>query len=275
MSRRRTISISHLSHSMRVPYLLKALARIWEAQGFRIEIGPGYSANADVCILHHDRTKLEASALPLPSSGVPVVNGRALDISKRVYSTLRLGRRDDWTGPVIVKTNDNFFGDPERGGHRPGWLGRARKKLARHSWRLAGMLPPQTYPILESVERVPGWVWDDPDLIVERFLPEREGDLYAIRGWVFFGDKGFGYRLLAREPIVKAGSMVGREWLDETPEDIRAYRDELGIDFGKFDYVVHDGRAILLDANKTPVVAGKGDSPNLRMLAQGIEGYFQ
>jgi hypothetical protein len=260
---------------MEAPYLLKALARIWETQGFQIDIGPSYSAHADVCILHHDLTRLDAAALPLPSSDVPVVNGRALDISKRLYSTLKLGRREDWTGPVIVKTNRNYFGDPERGARPSTLLDRARKRLSRISWRHAGRLPPQTYPILESVKKVPGWVWDDPELLVERFLPEREGDCYAMRGWVFFGDNGFGYRVLASEPIVKAGAMLRREYLNETPEEIRAYKDELGIDFGKFDYVVHDGRAILIDANKTPVVAGKGDSPNLRMLAQGIEGFLR
>jgi hypothetical protein len=260
---------------MEAPYLLKALAKIWQSEGFHIEVGPCYSADADVCILHHDRTRLHAAALPSPSSGATVVNGRALDISKRLYSTLVLARRDDWAGPVIVKTNHNFFGDPERGGRRPTLLNRVRKKLARHCWRLARTLPPQTYPILDCVEKVPNWVWDDPDLLVERFLPEREGDLYAMRGWVFFGGNSFGYRVLASEPIVKAGAMVKREWLDETPEEIRAYKDELGIDFGKIDYVVHDGRAILLDANKTPVVAGKGDSPNLRILARGIEGFLR
>jgi hypothetical protein len=274
LNRRRTISISHLAHNTQVPYLLKALVRIWESRGFQIVIGSGYSADADVCILHHDRTRLDAATLPSPSSGVPVVNGSALDISKRLYSTLRLGPSDDWAGPVIVKTDQNHFGEPERAGRGRALLDCLRKKLARYSWRLAGVLPPRTYPILQSVEKVPTWVWDNPELLVERFLPEREGDLYAIRGWVFFGDNGFGYRLLGREPIVKARTMVKREWLEETPEEIRAYRDKLEIDFGRFDYVVHDGRAILLDANKPPVAAGKGDSPNLTSLAQGIEGFL-
>ena len=29
-------------------------------------------------------------------------------------------------------------------------------------------------------------------------------------------------------------------------------RRDLGFDYGKFDYVIHEGRAILLDANSTP-----------------------
>lgn len=268
-----TISIAHLTHSMEAPYLLKALARIWEGDGAQVVIGTDYAADADVCILHHDRTRLDAAALPSPSRQMPVVNGRALDISKRLYSTLRLDRHDDWTGPVIVKTNRNFFGDPERE-TRPSLGERIRRKLAGFSWRLAGTLPRQTYPIVESVKKVPRWVWEDAELIVERFLPEREGDLYAIRGWVFLGDQSYGYRMVANEPMVKARSIIKHEFLDETPDEIRAYKDELGIDFGKLDYVIHEGRAFLLDANKTPVVTGKGDSPNLRKLARGIEGFL-
>jgi len=53
-------------------------------------------------------------------------------------------------------------------------------------------------------------------------------------------------------------------------------RRKLGFDYGKFDYVVHEGRAHLLDANRTPgalqdgklnlVIGGK--------LARGVECYL-
>jgi len=38
--------------------------------------------------------------------------------------------------------------------------------------------------------------------------------------------------------------MAVQQYLDE--------RRKLGFDYGKFDFVVHEGRAVLLDANKTP-----------------------
>jgi hypothetical protein len=47
-------------------------------------------------------------------------------------------------------------------------------------------------------------------------------------------------------------------------------RARLNLDFGKFDYVVHDGRAIVFDANKTAALASDGNSPRLKMLAEGI-----
>jgi hypothetical protein len=36
------------------------------------------------------------------------------------------------------------------------------------------------------------------------------------------------------------------------PDFLRAERERLGFDYGKFDFVIHDGQAVLLDANKTP-----------------------
>ena len=36
------------------------------------------------------------------------------------------------------------------------------------------------------------------------------------------------------------------------PDERRAERERLGFDYGKFDFVVREGKAILLDANKTP-----------------------
>jgi hypothetical protein len=36
------------------------------------------------------------------------------------------------------------------------------------------------------------------------------------------------------------------------PEALRAERARLGFDYGKFDFVVVDGEAVLLDANRTP-----------------------
>jgi hypothetical protein len=105
-------------------------------------------------------------------------------------------------------------------------------------------------------------------------LPERTGEgLYALRGWMFLGDKSYGYRLLSSHPLVKVGSMLAHEPLSDVPEELTALRAKLKFDFGKFDYVVHDGRAIVLDTNKTPTYSGE-ETPRLRSLAQGIEAFL-
>ena len=55
-------------------------------------------------------------------------------------------------------------------------------------------------------------------------------------------------------------------------------RQELGFDYGKFDYVVHDGRPVLLDANKTTGAAGLPLTPELvaarRYRAEGLYSFF-
>ncbi|TGD65199.1 hypothetical protein EYC08_08965 [Tabrizicola sp. WMC-M-20] len=59
--------------------------------------------------------------------------------------------------------------------------------------------------------------------------------------------------MFATHPLVRVKSIVSHEYLDQPPpEPILRLREEMGFDFGKFDYVVHDGQEILLDANKTP-----------------------
>jgi hypothetical protein len=73
---------------------------------------------------------------------------------------------------------------------------------------------------------------------------------------------------------VKAGSATRYEFIDDVPESLRAERERLGFDFGKFDFVYHDGKAILLDANKTPVMARSTEiTPRLLHLADGLNDF--
>jgi hypothetical protein len=203
-----------------------------------------------------------------------VINNKVLDISKRNYSILQLQPQDDWQGQVIVKSNLNYFGIPERKDLPYSLMRELREQLAKRSWRYARTLPHKTYPVLNSIKFVPGWVWRDDDLIVEKFMPEREGDLYCLRGWIFLGSKSYGYRLFATDPLVKTESMVRYEINDEVPEDLIPFRKKMGFDYGKFDYVVHDGQTILLDANKTPTYRGPSDSPRIRLIAEGINDFL-
>lgn len=51
--------------------------------------------------------------------------------------------------------------------------------------------------------------------------------------------------------------------------------NRLGFDYGKFDFVMHEGRAVLLDANKTPGRArnlSKIVAAGTANLADGFEG---
>jgi hypothetical protein len=81
--------------------------------------------------------------------------------------------------------------------------------------------------------------------------------------------------MFGKNPIVKAGNRTRHEYLKEVPVELRAIRKRLGMDFGKFDYVIFNGEPVLLDVNKTPTIAGNGPpGENLLRLASGINMYI-
>jgi hypothetical protein len=257
-------------------YLLSTLVIHWRRRGLRVLVGPSYAPDSDICVLHHDISRVAESALPPAALGIPVINGRVLDISKRRYSTLRLLPEDEWAGPVIIKSNLNHYGAPEARLARRDLIDRVRRRLADISWRGVQSLPTHSYPVLDSLAGVPDWVWAAPELLVEKFVPERTRDGgYAVRGWVFCGDRGYAYRVISDEPIVKPGTARRIEYMRSGPPPaLVRRRAELMFDFGKFDYVMQDGEPILLDANKTPVFRGDPEAQRIRWLSSGIEAFF-
>ena len=107
-------------------------------------------------------------------------------------------------------------------------------------------------------------------------MAERQGDLYALRTWIFFGDREYNSVGYATCPVVKAGDIIKRHDT-EVPDDLRAMRRELGFDYGKFDYVMVDGRSVLFDANRTPTMGNRSLADYRdrgRMLAEGLGSYF-
>lgn len=260
---------------MKPATMIYQLGEIWREQGHQVQIARDFHPAADLCILHHDRTYVSPADIPPAPAGVRVLNAASNDISKRRYSTLLVTPDCGWAGPVILKTNLNHYGAPERrDGKTAG--GELRQKLAKLSWRLARRLPPNDYPVLDGLSEVPDWVWRDESLIVEKFLPERHEGLYCLRGWLFFGAESYGYRMFATHPMVKLKSVVSHEYLLEPPgEPILRLREKMGFEFGKFDYVVHDGEPILLDANKTPSLARRARSERVMRLARGVQPFLE
>ena len=271
-----TISIACGQPLLPPYYVFHHLTRHWAAAGLRVVSGPDYLASADACALHVDKTRLSGQDVPSPPPGRRVINGSVLDISKSLHSTLRVKKQDDWDGPVIVKTDLNHYGLPEQlDKAQPDHTeAQRRAELALRDWQKARQLPDRHYPVLNSVRDVPHWVWNDPAYIVERFIPEREGDLYCIRGWMFLGSFSYGWRLLGQDHMVKATRLVRHEFIHDVPQELLELKKRTGFDFGKFDYVMHDGKAVVLDLNKTPSYAGDPESPRLRHLARGIEEFL-
>ncbi|MBN2169131.1 MAG: hypothetical protein JW738_07790 [Actinobacteria bacterium] len=254
-------------------YLISHLASYWELAGHQITMGLADNIDTDIGILHIDLTRIDKESLPKNPFHRPFLNGRVLDISKSRFSTLKLLPRDNWDGPVIIKSIFNFYGDPEWRNNSHGFPERIRRKLSKKSWRLARRLPPHKYPVLSKLSDVPGWVWENPELIVERFMPERERGFYCMRGWLFFGKRGYTYKMLSENSVVKAGNITEYRLLGDPPPELEEFREANGFDFGKFDYVEHDGRPILLDINKTPTIVSSvssGVKTRMQYLAEGL-----
>lgn len=227
-------------------YLLYVLAERWREIGHRVLVhyGTGEPPPGDLAVLHVDLTVIPDGYRRLLGRYRRVINGAVLDISKRRISVNLVGPDSDWEGSVIVKTDANASGHPERALY-------LRSREAGTPSDIPPGIALENYFICNSLAEVPEKVWTIPSFIVEKFLPEQDERGYYIRVWTFLGDRERSYRARATEPIIKSDVMLDREAV-AVPDVIRAWRTRLGFDFGKFDYVVHQGQPILLDVNRTP-----------------------
>jgi hypothetical protein len=262
-----------LQRRVDLPYMVNLFAERWRERGHRVLLhhGTGTPPPGDVAILHVDLTAIPEAYRALVARYPRVVNATVFDISKSRFSQDLVRPRDAWNGPVIVKTEANYGGKPEQL-----WRTLAAQS-GTHCESAAGPVA-DGYPIYESRGAVPEALWRTPGLIVERFLPERdERGHYCVRVWTFFGDRERSVIWRAAEPIVKASNVLEREVVT-IPDEMRAWRGKLGFDFGKFDYVRHGERWVLLDANRTPSAPAQRDGPiavAIAELGDGIESYLR
>lgn len=265
----RIVVIEHeLQRGLDLPYMVNTFAERWCALGHEVvrHYGTDNPPPGDLAILHVDLSVTPPEYRALAGRYSKVINGRVHDISKRRFSQLIVASDDPWAGPVIVKTDANFGGQPEQ-------MLRARAAQRGLASDIEGGPVATRYPIYPSLRDVPATYWNAPGLIVEKFVPERDAQgHYCVRVWTFFGSGERNSIWRATDPIVKAGSVIERK-PEPILEPVRAWREKLGFDFGKFDYVQHAGRAILLDVNRTPSFPAT-DSHVLHPVADGIAAYL-
>jgi hypothetical protein len=258
---------------LREPFLVRSYFPTWEAMGHRVVVHEGSERPpaGDAVLLHVNRTLTPPAYLEAMSAYPVRINGRATNIAKRCVSENVVDHADGWTGPVIVKTDANAGGVPER------LHAEQARRAGVEGFPVPRLISRNRYPVFDSYERVPESLRSDPDLVVEKFLPERDPRGYASRHWVFFGDREYCTRIVGPHPVVKGQDMVDRT-LVEVPPALRAHRARLGFDFGKFDFVVHDGRPILLDANRTPTsppALGELQRADAERMARGIAFFLR
>lgn len=254
------------------PYMLFDLLAELKRRGHSTQIlrGPSSRHDADIAVLHVDATVTPADYVEYARGFPFCLNLGAADISKRRISGAVLKDGDHWDGPVIVKSNLNHWGTPEQQLNR-------QAERAGKAEPFPGVRIFDQYQVHASLAEVPPEMRVRTDLVVEKFIPEPAPDGFAARFWIFCGDRERCTRYVSPQRLVKGDDTIRREAVP-VPEELRALRHRLGFDYGKFDFVMHGGRAVLLDANKTPGRArnlSKIVAAGTANLADGFEGLIR
>lgn len=238
-------------------YMVKGCFDAWRRAGHSIQAvwGIPWGLEADVVFVHVDVSVVPEEFTRFAAQFPVGVNRNATDIRKHRVSRNLLRQEDHWDGEVIVKSDLNFGGERELHYNQ---MALQRSRLPPYPSVEAAF----TYSIYSSIASVPQNIWTDPRYVVERFLPERDDRGYWLRCWVFFGDAERCNRYCCPDPIVKGRNIIAREQI-AVPDELRMERERLGFDYGKFDFVLHDGKVVLLDANRTP-----GGAPNITDLVR-------
>jgi len=274
-------------------YFAQLMIPRWEAMGFKVVVLTEVDTfvPADVALLHVDLSVVPDSCRRLAERYPLVLNGSVLDIRKRRFSQQLLDRQTPYSGKVIVKTDWNVSGWREfRLGVLESPIGRlllrrygeesVLRKLARlemrKPWRWRRLLP--HYHIYAERDSVPGGVWDNPNLIVERFAAERSGSNYCSRHWLFFCGQEITRIATSPDPVVKASDATIAATSDPVPEELRTIRAQLGFDYGKFDYGIVEGQVVLYDVNRTPGTAAdprRHSAESIEVLSEGLRAALQ
>ena len=260
-------------------YAITFLAEFWSQDGHRVHylFGTRKFVPADLLLVHVDLSVVPDEYLEFASRYPIALNSGVKDIRKSQISTNLVKQGDAYSGKVIVKTDLNFGGSPEQilRRHRSPWRRLASRFVRAHTIG-ASLKTHSKYRIYDRLTDVSPAVFERDDLVVEKFLPEQEGNFFFVRNYEFLGDSATCTRLASRDPIVKDQTIVWIEEIEPHPEIVQA-RKRLNFDYGKFDYVIYDGQPVLLDANKT-TGADRIRTPELnarrRRRANGIYSYF-
>lgn len=234
------------------PRLVHLLMSRWEDMGLRVHLvtDPENAVPADLALLHVSLSVVPPDYRRLAAGYPRTLNGSAVDIRKRRYSRLLVERESSYRGAVIVKSDLNAGGWREHRVSR--WWRKKGETLL--PWRMRRFMRPEDYAVFARMQLVPRGVWSNPKLVVERFAPEREGQRYLCRHWLFLGSREVTRRTSSSHPVVKfRGEMEPTS--EAIPGELRAVRKELGFDYGKFDYGMVDGEVVLYDVNRTPGAA--------------------
>ncbi|NBC03826.1 MAG: hypothetical protein GVY20_09005 [Bacteroidetes bacterium] len=266
-------------------HLISLLAEYWREDGHEVIylFGTDRFVPADLLFLHVDLSIVPDEYLEFAERYPVVINGKIKDIRKSTYGTHLLNQEDNWDGQVIVKSDYNCAGIPER--TRGGFLGKVHDKVLKTIHRFNNKKSPLAirtaldYKVYNHLSDVPRLYFYHPGLVVQKFLPEIDDGHYCIHTLFFLGDQLSCARLKGDHPIVKDHTITDLDRNIEPHTDILSLREKLQFDYGKFDYVIYEGEAVLLDANKTvgwpPNLSNNEESmAQIKNRAKGLYSYF-
>jgi hypothetical protein len=261
---------SKTEDGLRSSYMLGPIIVELASRGHRVTIARGVPTQviaADIAILHVDLTLVPAEYLEFAASFPICLNGEVRNIAKRTVANGLVRQNTNWAGSVIVKTDLNYRGVPELRANNL-----AGQKNLPAPFPNAVFL--SDYPTFDGVSAVPPAYWLNDGLVVQKFLPERLVDGFGIRFWTFLGHVERCDLCVSSSALVKAATTIRLE-TSPVPKQLRALRKRLGLDYGKIDFVIHDGRPVVMDVNKTvgsPPSKKGSDWPS--KYADGVEKYL-
>ena len=188
---RRIAVLFHEGDRRRDPreYIVHHLAEFWREDGHAVSYlyGTRHAPPADIILVHVNLSVVPPGYIEFASRYPIVLNGRIRDIRRSTISRNLVRPGDPWNGPVIVKSDLNYAGVPERYmrmtplEHR--W--RALRRVRRLVDRIRGDIPPfagpRDYRIFDRIADVPAQWFSNQRVVVEKFRPEFENGLYHTR----------------------------------------------------------------------------------------------
>ena len=127
------------------------------------------------------------------------------------------------------------------------------------------------YQVLSSAKKIPSSWFINEDLVIERFTPELHDGLHVLREWYFLGDAEFLRVETARYAVITSGENRP-DLVRPIPENLRELRRKWKINYGKIDFVIRDGEAVVFDVNKTPSLGSEPKDDATRELIAALAG---
>ena len=263
-------------------YLIDLMADLWQERGAEVVdiIGIDTRVPVDLLLLHVDLSVVPEAYRRFAQDHPRVINRSAVDIRKRSYLDDLVGREDVSSGPVIVKSDLNHGGLPERLLEVPrSGLGRLAAGIRRGLRRRLGLVNEirfkSDYEIFPDRVFVPAERFSDGS-VIQRFRPERRDGDFVLREYYFLGDVEVLSMEIGSDPILTSGRQVDYR-VASPPPAVRAVRDRLNLDYGKIDFSCPEGEVVVYDANKCVGTRADPGEPVRKIaaaLSMGIDAWI-